>query len=162
MYGTTYNNAYDEYSNKERAKIINRRLHKNDTLIILGDIGNIEYLKLLKPCYKVLILGNHDAGRTVYEDYFDEIYEGPLVISEKIILSHEKLMIPGMLNIHGHCHDADPYNDFGSGICFNISGNLVNFNKLNLKEVFEFGIVKRIPSIHRLAIEKQKKYKNEV
>ena len=53
---------------------------------------------------KILILGHHDSGASKYEDYFDEIYSGPLIISEKIILSHEPGEVPWALNIHGHDH----------------------------------------------------------
>lgn len=46
---------------------INKVVHKNDTLVILGDVGNPEYVKKLKAGYKVLVMGNHDAGRSNYE-----------------------------------------------------------------------------------------------
>lgn len=160
MYGKAiYGNAYDLFSNEARAAIINKKLYKNDTLIILGDIGDIEGLKLLKPCYKILILGNHDAGRGVYEEYFNEIYEGPLVISEKIILSHEPILIPGMINIHGHDHNSKEHYRVENGYHINTAGNLVDFTKLNLKHLIEAGVLKEAPSIHRLAIERQKEHK---
>jgi calcineurin-like phosphoesterase family protein len=47
-------------------KMINNKVGRKDTLIILGDIGNIEYVKQLRG-YKILIAGNHDAGHTNYE-----------------------------------------------------------------------------------------------
>lgn len=160
IYGTTiYSNAYDIFSNEERAAIINKKLCKNDTLIILGDIGDIEGLKLLKPCYKVLILGNHDAGRNVYKEYFNEIYNGPLIINEKIILSHEPILIPGMINIHGHIHNPESKIELNNYISINCAGNIVSFEKLNLKHLIEAGVLKEVPSIHRLAIERQKEHK---
>lgn len=160
MYGKIiYGNAYDIFSNEARAAIINKKLYKNDTLIILGDIGDIEGLKLLKPCYKVLILGNHDAGRSVYEEYFNEIYNGPLIISEKIILSHEPILIPGMINIHGHIHDPEFKIELNNYISINCAGNIVSFEKINLKHLIEAGVLKEVPSIHRLAIERQKERK---
>ena len=51
----------------EQIKIINSKVHKSDTLIILGDIGNPEWIKQIKAHYKVLISGNHDAGLTNYK-----------------------------------------------------------------------------------------------
>ena len=48
-------------SNAEQFDILNRTCHKNDTLIHLGDVGDVEYIKRLK-CYKVLIMGNHDQS----------------------------------------------------------------------------------------------------
>ena len=51
----------------EQIAKINAKVHKGDTLIILGDIGNPEYIKKIKAGYKILISGNHDAGLTNYK-----------------------------------------------------------------------------------------------
>ena len=51
----------------EQIAKINAKVHKGDTLIILGDIGNPEYIKRIKAGYKVLIAGNHDLGLTNYK-----------------------------------------------------------------------------------------------
>lgn len=48
-----------------QVRIINDCVGKNDTLIILGDIGDIEYVRKLKG-YKVLLTGNHDKGVSNY------------------------------------------------------------------------------------------------
>ena len=52
---------------EEQVAKINKVCHKNDLLIILGDIGNIEPIKKLKAGYKVLIKGNHDIGSSNYQ-----------------------------------------------------------------------------------------------
>lgn len=54
-------------SPEEQIAKINKKVHKGDTLIILGDIGNPEYIKRIKAGYKVLIAGNHDVGLTNYK-----------------------------------------------------------------------------------------------
>lgn len=46
---------------------INRTCHKNDTLVMLGDVGDPKYVAMLKVGNKVLIMGNHDKGETNYE-----------------------------------------------------------------------------------------------
>ena len=47
-------------------------------------------------------IGNHDKKKD-YKGLFDEIYDGPLLIAEKILLSHEPVYgLPWCLNIHGH------------------------------------------------------------
>ena len=51
---------------KEQIKLINKCVSKNDTLIILGDVGDENYVKYLKG-YKVLIKGNHDKGTSNYK-----------------------------------------------------------------------------------------------
>lgn len=177
---------------------INKLVHKNDTLVILGDIGNVEWIKKLKAGYKVLITGNHDIGASKYKrkeryepilsdmsisdikvihpDFvsfvkdvpldnaqmiycdnklFDEVYTGPLVISDKIILSHEPIPnITWALNIHGHDHskfnnfwNKDPYH------C-NVCSNVINYTPVNLKDIIKSGTLNRIKSLHRITIDK--------
>ena len=136
---------------------LKERCHKNDTLIHLGDVGNPEYMNQLK-CYKVLIMGNHDQSIIKMQKYFNEVYSGPLWIAEKILLSHEPLeIIPqGVLNIHGHDHShwfmEDNYH-------LNLCPNLYGYLPLNLKNLIEDGWLKKISSIHRLAIDNQKDHK---
>ena len=52
---------------EEQVAKINKVCHKNDLLVILGDIGNIEPIKKIKAGYKVLVMGNHDQGKSNYE-----------------------------------------------------------------------------------------------
>lgn len=190
--------GYD-ITEEEQITILKKRCHKIDTLICLGDCGNIDYFKQLS-CYKVLIMGNHDTGISNYEkkiemidldglkdeyielmlksgdiDYisdefhkpftrgyksnnlFDEVYSGPLWISEKLVLSHEPLCLesgttrkPIAFNIHGHDHSGEYYNDdYHLNICQNIFG----YEPLNLKEFIKEGHLKRIKSIHREIID---------
>ena len=47
-------------------KNINSKVGKNDTLILLGDVGDPECVRALRG-YKVLVMGNHDMGRSNYE-----------------------------------------------------------------------------------------------
>ena len=78
---------------EERIKRINAKVHKNDTLICLGDCGNIERFKELKCKYKVLIMGNHDdhgihyyMNRKITEIYSVDEYsakEVRQILSEK-------------------------------------------------------------------------------
>ena len=57
-------------SPQEQVNIINKVVHKNDTLILLGDVGNKEWVKKIKAGYKVLITGNHDAGAELLADSY--------------------------------------------------------------------------------------------
>lgn len=63
--------GYD-ISEREQIEILKRRCHKNDTLICLGDVGNVEYFKELK-CYKVLVMGNHDEAATKFQKKIEMI-----------------------------------------------------------------------------------------
>lgn len=53
-------------SDEEQVKLINSKVGKKDVLIILGDCGDPAICAKLRG-YKVLIMGNHDAGRSNYE-----------------------------------------------------------------------------------------------
>lgn len=55
------NNVSDE----ELVRRINSKVGKKDVLIILGDVGDVEYVKKLRG-YKILIMGNHDKGASNY------------------------------------------------------------------------------------------------
>ena len=140
----------------EQRYILEEFCHKNDTLIHLGDVGNPEYLKILK-CYKVLIMGNHDQSIEKMRPYFHEIYSGPLWVAEKLVLSHEPIALsagvvnkPIAFNIHGHDHSGEYYNDdYHLNICQNVFGYI----PLNLKAFIKEGILKNIDSIHRVTID---------
>ena len=53
-------------SDLDHVKLINACVGKKDTLICLGDVGDLAYVRQLRG-YKVLIMGNHDAGATNYK-----------------------------------------------------------------------------------------------
>lgn len=58
-------------SDEQLLKNINSCVGKKDTLIVLGDVGDLSYVRKLKG-YKVLIKGNHDAGSSpsIKEKFF--------------------------------------------------------------------------------------------
>lgn len=210
-------------TDEEQVKRINSKVGKNGTIIFLGDVGNLEFVKKLKG-YKVLIMGNHERGRTNYErvqkkvvvdasrytqegaidfmraaytDYevkficsgkagwifdidnrlFDEVYEGTLQISPKIILSHEPIDYEYCLNIHGHDHsgadfvnhvlkyyDADmPLTSMIDNYLetiktdkltkLNVCAEWINYTPINIERLIKSGILHSIPDVHRHTID---------
>lgn len=137
---------------EEQIRRINSVVRKNDTLIILGDVGDKEWVKKLKG-YKVLVLGNHDKGASTYKGYFDEVYEGVLTISDKIILSHEPVDFKYAFNIHGHTHDNKQFQDNRH---LNVCVEWIDYRPISLKEIVKSGKLKGIPNIHRECIDKKK------
>lgn len=137
-------------SAEEQVKLINSKVGRKDTLILLGDVGNIEWAKKLRG-YKILIAGNHDAGLSNYEDIFDEVYGGPLMIGEKLILSHEPVSVPWAVNLHGHCHQGlfnpDIYH-------YNFCSDVIGYTPINLNQFMKTGPTAHIDSIHRQTIDK--------
>ena len=145
----------------EHVRKIDSAAHcKNNTLICLGDCGDPKYFNMLsKFSYKVLITGNHDAGASKYRDYFDEIYTGPLVIADRLILSHEPVWTPWALNIHGHVHCAKgvlEYNGEGKLCGMNITADVMGFEPINLGELIKRGLLGDIQHIHKQAVERAK------
>lgn len=175
---------------------LNTRVSKNDTLIILGDVGDVSYISKLKSWYKVLVKGNHDKGGAnyirktgylyvpentttetlqkdieffvktfnsaiikdnvkqkiaYYDNYlFDEVYSGPLIISDKILLSHEPVEGP-WFNIHGHIHDEDYVDGFKE---LNVTCEKRHFLPVSLKTIINSGRLSAIDNIHRITIDK--------
>lgn len=160
-------------SDQEQIDRINKLVHKNDTIVILGDVGDVSCVAKLKAGYKVLIMGNHDAGTSNYKriqskfmdctfEYgvreivmddnhlFDEVYEGPLFISEKILLSHEPIDLPFALNIHGHDHS----NWFvGKNKHFNACAEWIDYTPVALDDIVKEMPLSGIDSIHRMTID---------
>ena len=180
---------------------INAKCGRKDTLICLGDVGDVEYVKLLRAKQKILICGNHDAGRTNYErqkwikifdkdryqrdeallemqrlypgcrytisegcqfhspfEYweviadnmlFDEVYEGPLMIAEKLILSHEPVDVPWAYNIHGHDHQGHKRKNH-TNVCVDVTG----YQPINMNQFMKSGALAHVETIHRDTIDK--------
>lgn len=137
-------------SSEEQHRLIKVTINKNDTFIHLGDVGNPEYLTDV-PGYKVLIMGNHDQSVERFRPYFDEIYSGPLMISKKIILSHEPVDVPWAFNIHGHNHNWwNPGDDHH----LNLAANVCAYYPVSLKHIIRQGYLNKITDIHRFTIDK--------
>lgn len=136
-----------EVSEEEQIAILKKYVMKNDTLIHLGDVGNPEYMQHVKG-YKVLVLGNHDFTASRFKPYFDEIYEGPLMISRKLILSHEPVDVPWAFNIHGHVHNPGSNDDHH----LNLAANVFGYQPANLGRLITDGLVSNVDDIHRMTI----------
>ena len=136
-------------SDDELVRRINAKCGRKDILFVLGDCGDLGYVKKLRG-YKVLIMGNHDTGATKYEEVFDEVYEGALIIGEKLILSHEPIaMIPWAFNFHGHNH-AQKKNAPGH---MNVCADVLGYVPAHLNSLLNGGIAKNIYTIHRETID---------
>ena len=141
-------------------KNINDLVKEDDTLYILGDIMlndnevGIKYFNQIKCNNIHIILGNHDKGSSNYAPYVDEIYEGPLFISPKILLSHEPIDIPFGINIHGHNHSGEIINrKDDDSFDYNVCSNVINYTPVRLDEIFTLA---KTNDIHRLTIDKIK------
>lgn len=147
-------NVKNRPNDEDYVKLINSKVGKNDLLICLGDVGDIEIARRLKG-YKILIAGNHDAGMSNYKDVFDEVYAGALIVGEKLILSHEPVDVPWAFNIHGHVHSGEPMSDNQH---FNVCGEARKcYEPVNLNQFMKAGFMAKIQTIHRDTIDKATK-----
>lgn len=151
----------------EQVKRINSKMGKYDTIVFLGDIGDVNFIKRIRG-YKVLIQGNHDSGAANYRRHitkvllegqiiqcddnhlFDEVYEGILIIGPKLILSHEPINFEYGLNIHGHDHSKLYMKDDKH---LNICAEHIDYTPICLKTIIQSGMLKNIPDIHRTVID---------
>ena len=140
-------------SDEEQVKMINSCVGRKDTLICLGDVGNVEVMKKVRG-YKVLICGNHDAGKSNYEEVFNEIYTGALIVGEKLILSHEPVDIPWLYNIHGHDHAGTERPNH-----LNVCSDVIGYKPINFNQFLKSGHMSKIQTIHRATIDNATKRK---
>lgn len=194
---------YNRPSDDEVVAAINRVVGRDGTLLHLGDVGDISYIKRIRAKHKILVMGNHDSGASNYRrnitiieiektiaptkdealrhvrkkfpdriltiveetsttweisadnNLFDEVYEGAVMLGEKLIASHEPIEgLTWCCNLHGHDHshnkhpDADRYH-YNFNIDARQCGEPVLLNRW-LKE----GRLSKIKTIHRSTIDR--------
>lgn len=86
-----------------------KKLKPEDQFWCLGDIFSHDFLWVYRlfNCKTVLLLGNHDRHEDVekFKQYFDEVYEYPVYISDKVCVSHvPQAVFDDQINIYGHLH----------------------------------------------------------
>lgn len=140
----------------EQIARINSCVGRKDTIIFLGDIGNEDMVRKIRG-YKILIMGNHDKGSTKYTDIFNEVYEGPLFIAEKLILSHEPIDLPFAFNIHGHDHSGWHSVDENH---LNVCAEHIRYYPMNVNRLLKKGLLSKVESIHRMTIDRATERKN--
>jgi calcineurin-like phosphoesterase family protein len=145
---------------EEQITIINKNVFANDTFVCLGDVGDPKYIPKIKARKKILLLGNHDK-KHLYTDVFTEIYDGPLFIAEKILLSHEPVSgLTWCLNIHGHDHSGiESYTPGCKHL--NLAANVCGYTPVNLGKLIKDGALSNIKSIHRMTIDNQTEKKKK-
>lgn len=90
----------------------------------------------------------------------DEVYNGPLIIGPKLVLSHEPIIgLNWAMNLHGHTHNAlQEISDYH----FNCCSDKINYIPINLNRLLKNGLVSQIDSIHRQTIDKATFRKNNI
>ena len=131
-----------------------KKLHKDDTFYFLGDFGRptldtfYELLYIFKTarCHKVAIRGNHDheVETAQLKRLFDEVYDYPIWISHRIVLSHFPCAVwKDQLNIHGHLHGS--ILDSPNHLCASL--HVANYQPIN--NHIANGYLGRLPKYNR-------------
>ena len=82
---------------------------------------------------------------------FDEVYEGPLFINEKILLSHEPVDLPFGINIHGHVHNGQHIVKKENSVMINMAADVIKFEPIRLDKLVEGH---KVETIHRITIDR--------
>ena len=117
----------------------NTMINKRDKVFILGDFclaGKDKTIALAQRLkgYKILILGNHDKGRSLqfwYEVGFQEVIKYPIIVQKQYVFSHEPMPMSQStpyINVHGHIHN----NVLDSTKHRNVSLDVTDFNPVEL------------------------------
>ena len=86
---------------------------------------------------------------------FDEVYSGPLMISDKIILSHEPIIpCPDYLvNLCGHVHDKDHKFEVDKHLYYNFCAEAIDYKPVSLGELIKDGLLSKVKDIHRVTVD---------
>ena len=138
-----------DITDEEKVQRINSKVGKNDIIIFLGDIGDTTYINSIRG-YKVLVMGNHDKGKTNYENIFDEVYDGSLTLNKRVILSHVPFLTEYFFNIHGHVHSGPNPEELGINLCCEFH----DYYPVNLNDILLSGRLKEVKDLNRQQIER--------
>lgn len=110
------------------------------------------------PKHKITIHEDYSVTHSPYEywfahidnELFDEVYEGPLFIAEKLILSHEPVYLNYAFNIHGHDHSGTQATDDRH---LNVCAEHIDYTPVNVNRLIKNGLTSKVDSIHRMTID---------
>lgn len=134
-----------EDMNKKMINLWNSTIKNRDEVFVVGDFALCGKDKIIEIGKKLngrkrLILGNHDSAsmKTYKEAGFDFVYNHPILLEGKYIVSHEPEDYDGddFVNIFAHVHDDPAYEDV-THKSFCVSSERIGFKPI------EFGEIKR-------------------
>jgi calcineurin-like phosphoesterase family protein len=83
-----------------------------------------------------------------YTEVFDEVYSGPLLISEHLMLSHEPVYnLPWLFELHGHLHSKNKNPREGENHA-NLAANVWGYHPAKLSGFLDQMVEKDFPSVH--------------
>ena len=124
--------------NSKLIKNFNKTVGKNDIVYILGDLSFLntkstkEIVSHLNG-FKFLVKGNHDPKtNTFYRKIgFIEVYDKPIILFNKYLLSHDIIQTNDFINIHGHTHQT--VKNSVNNIC--VSVEMTDYKPISLDKI---------------------------
>lgn len=111
--------------------------------------------KLIRTNKELYIGEEHGLKVAVYArtGYFDEVYNGPLFIADRILLSHEPIygLEDICINIHGHVHNAPVVSDESH---INLAADNIRWYPVNLGLLIKEGLLSETKNYHYKTLEK--------
>lgn len=102
------------------------------------------------PDCAIQLIDTYDRWHATADNgLFDEVYEGPLFIAEKLVLSHEPIDLPFAFNIHGHEH-CYHWREHHLNVC----AERIDYYPLNMNKMLKSGLLSEVDSIHRMTIDR--------
>ena len=163
---------------EEQIKRINSKIGKYDTLVVLGDVGDIEWVRKIRG-YKVLVMGNHDKGATNYKrrvvdilpkDTFDAlgykmtwchyVKDGIVYYDNHLfdeVYEGALMIAPNIILSHEPVEFPFARNihghTHGKWDAFNMCAEFIDYTPVPLSYFVKWGF-KDVPNIHRETIDK--------
>ena len=81
---------------------------------------------------------------------FDMVFSGPVMLGEKLILSHEPVDISWAFNIHGHNHSGTKNDKYHLNVCADVIG----YTPINFNQFLKSGALSKIQTLKRTVIDK--------
>lgn len=82
---------------------------------------------------------------------FDFVFTGPILLGEKLMLSHEPLMgIDWAVNVHGHDHAGRMTGPGRKNVCLDVTG----YEPFHLQAALKTGLLANTKTVHRQTIDK--------
>lgn len=168
----------DYIGDMEQVARINSKVGKNDTIVFLGDIGDVDFIRYIRG-YKVLIMGNHDARASNYrrkeklvgsiEEYKDKLHQKGYFEAAGYVWYDNELfdeVYEGILTIAPNIIlSHEPIGNFpyainihghnhNSNDKYNMCAENINYTPVPIKNFIKDGISKKVVDIHREAIDR--------
>jgi len=130
---------------RQTAEFVSRYFSKGSMICVEGSLRTSSYTDRNHPD-----VTHYSTDVFVDNCLFDEVYTGPLMIGEKLLLSHEPINQTYALNIHGHDHSGIAKDDYHINCC----ANKLNYKPISLNQLLKKGALHNIESIHRQTIDR--------